>query len=180
MTLSGRLGGAYSSGICQAVTVTMGTDAAAMKLKVFGCGAIILADGTAYSVYAPLNCSFVQCEARSIRPFDRQRRPTSRLLARQRECWIAPRWVASESRQALRAVVVLRAAHVAAALEQQDPLAGAAMRQAGVPPSAPVAIMTTSRRLASRMVVTPRTRSEKCTGMSCHDGAWRRPRLPRP
>jgi hypothetical protein len=50
---------AYSNSICQAVTVTIGVDAASMKLKVFGFGAILLADGAAYSAYAPPNCSFV-------------------------------------------------------------------------------------------------------------------------
>src|SRR5262249_28334264 len=50
---------AYSKSICQAVTVTIGAEAASMKLKVLGFCAIILAEGGAYSACAPLNCSFV-------------------------------------------------------------------------------------------------------------------------
>src|SRR5215813_2147424 len=50
---------AYSKSICQAVTVTTGAEAALMKFKVLGFCAIILAKGSAYSAYAPLNCSFV-------------------------------------------------------------------------------------------------------------------------
>jgi len=48
-----------SKSICQAVTATIGTDAASMKLRCFGFGAILPANGSAYSAYAPLHCSFV-------------------------------------------------------------------------------------------------------------------------
>lgn len=45
--------------ICQAVTVTIGAEAASMEFKVPGLCAIIRAEASAYSAYAPVNCSFV-------------------------------------------------------------------------------------------------------------------------
>src|SRR5262249_14189736 len=43
----------------QAVTVTIGAEAASIKFKLLGFCAILPAEGSAYSAYAPLNCSFV-------------------------------------------------------------------------------------------------------------------------
>jgi len=45
--------------ICHAVTLTTGADAAWTKFRVFGFRVIILAEVSAYSAYAPVNCSLV-------------------------------------------------------------------------------------------------------------------------
>jgi hypothetical protein len=59
-TLCPAAASAYSKSICHAVTATTGTEAASMKFKVFGFGAIIPAIGTAYSAWPPLNCGLVE------------------------------------------------------------------------------------------------------------------------